>query len=103
MPYVCVRVTLPFSSVLLNVPVASPKVTVTNLPTKGGVPGPPEVTVTTKVALSVATGLLGVTARLITDFSAPTARASVVDDAEYVASPACNTTQLSYTLLAGGL
>jgi hypothetical protein len=60
----------------------SPKVTVTDLPASGGMPGPPDLSVTMKAASSVATGLMGVIVRLVVLASNPTVRVDVAEDPE---------------------
>ncbi len=74
--------TWPFMSVVPVTNAPSPKVTFTDLPANGGMPGPPELSVTVKAACSVALGLIGVMARLVVVDSSPTVSVDVAEDPE---------------------
>lgn len=79
---VCVKVTVPLASVVpLSVP-PSLYVTVTVLPARAGMPGPADVSVTTKLAGWVATTKVGVTVRLVAVASRPTPSVILAEDAE---------------------
>ncbi len=59
----------------------SPKSTLTVLPDRAGVPGPPDLRAIRKVASSVATGLMGATDRLVEEVSSPGAIVVAAADA----------------------
>lgn len=70
----------PFASVVPVPLVPSPKSTVMAAPAIGGMSGPLDCNVMTKVAFSVATGVMGVTVSMVEDVSGPTCTMSIAED-----------------------
>ena len=96
--YVCVKVAWPVALVVPLSELPSPYESVTVTPASAGVPLAPELTVTMKVAGSVAMGVSGSTVPLMEEEYLPISMVSTASEGRYCALPACKCSLLLWSI-----